>query len=459
VKNLVLKYCSLLLIAFLFSCSSKKDRLKIEINKDNIVLATEYSFNQFNIYSNDAFSKFIKDLIYTPIFHYNEQTENVDSYLIQSREWIHSGELHLKINTKRVFHDNPAFTLEKGRNINSEDVAHSIQLFQEYSVYPEVRNFLGNIEWMTFKDNATLRIFFRRGVDTTSFMKELALLEIPLIPKEISIFKSPKSLCGTNLYAVDDYTSDQLRLKAFRSHPKYKQLESGFSKLPRNYLLNFGVSPSQQFQQFENDEIDGVFTKDVAHFSKNLMHLQEKPEHVFVRKSDRITFLTFDFERPFSSDERNINLLKFCCNPEDFNAQFGKNQLLTYYSPYELGNFTGFSLKKVNIYFDHIADDYRNYITKNLRKKGVKAVATPAKDADIFLSNWAFPSVESQALNNWTKERVADEGIFIAPDETKETVLKSYQSVNYIVFNAKIRFINENFSSRNDFLSIFKTEN
>ncbi|MBN9294533.1 MAG: hypothetical protein J0G96_11195 [Flavobacteriia bacterium] len=458
-KSWVLKYNLFILMGFvLFSCSEAAKNPFLKSEQNTISIASECRLEAFDFYSNDAFSKLIKDLVCDPVFYYDENSGQVKSAVISSYRWVHESEIALKVNTAKVFHDSPVFRLDKGRYLSAGDIAHSIRLFAKNSKYPQVKAFLSTFQKLTPAGDDELIISLEKNVSENDFLRELAAIELFVVPKELKKIEELKDLIGTALYSVSAVSREQVHLKVFKNHALFKQKGNGDFSYPNAYRLNLNIPKNKLLHLFTSGQVDGIFTSDISEAAKKFKADDYFSESFFVRKEDEITVLAINFEKSFTSSYPNIEFIKAMVNPEKHNQSRCQNQLIHYYSLYDLENYDAHTITSLDMYFDNVNQEFESFVRKNFA--GHKINLSSGTDfPDVLIYRLMLPSVFREQTDKYILQYYASKGFINDEKISKEANIKLFSPAKYLLFNEKIKFLNGNFDTRNDFSCIFKVDN
>lgn len=442
----------------LFSCSEAPKNPFFKSEQNTISIASECRLEAFDFYSNDAFSKLIKDLVCDPIFYYDENSGQVRSAVISSYRWVHESEIALKVNTGKVFHDSPVFRLDKGKYLSAGDIAHSIRLFSKNSKYPQVKAFLSTFQKLTITGDNELIISLEKNVSENDFLKELAAIELFVVPKELKKIEKAGHLIGTALYSVSDVSKEQMHLKVFKNHALFKQKGSGNFSYPSAYHLSLNIPKSRLLHLFTSGQIDGIFTSDISEEAKRFRTDGYFSESFFVRKEDEITVLGINFEKSFTSSYPNIEFIKAIVNPEKYNQNKCQNQLTHYYSLYDLENYDAHTITSLDMCFDNVNSEFESFVRKNFADYKI-LLNTDPDFPDVLIYRLVLPSALKEQTDKYILHYYASRGFINDETISKEANIKLFSPVKYLLFNEKIKFLNGNFDTRNDFSCIFKVDN
>lgn len=454
-KNWVLKFSiGFLLVTFIASCNNRNENGIDLPNKNNIIIASEESLEAIHFYSNDAFSKMVKDLIFDPLFYYDELNKKIQSRFIHQVQWIHESEVVLHLNNGIFFHDNAAFKLEKGRSVTSKDLAHSISIVAKNTPYPSVQSFLANIDKLNSSETDQLVISLRKNVNAVAFIEELSAIEIPIVPEEIIDFSQLKNFVGTNCYSFEQIHENYLTFSVFKNHELYKR-QNNLSPL---IILATEIPYAKQLQLFETKQIDGIFTKNQQLLTANIDKISQSKPKLFPRKQDRLTVALLNFEKSFSANYQNIDFILHCFDPEKYVIKQKNNQWTSFYSNWDLNPKPIPNFQQLSIDFKLEDRDYENYIRDNFKKNGIQLIDTNSS-VDIIIYTLKTPSNWIKSLEQDLLFYFVDFGNNYNKALAKESSVLLTQEMYYFIFSEKIQFLNEQFDTRNDFSTIFKRDN
>lgn len=453
-KNWVLKYSFLLITVFVIqACSSTDNGEALATNKNTVLVYTNSDLEDFQFYSNASFSTFIKELICEPIFYYDSVKEDLHSEIIQSFKWIHDSEIELELKKDVPFQFGNQ-QLYKKRNVAPKDIIHSINLYLQNNPYDLTDDFLKNISQMTEKKGNSLVISLHKSVHPALFLAELAALKIPVIPTEVKEISHPKDLIGTGLYSMSEVRSNQIIVRAFKEHKKYKQAKNNSIDLPDNYILHLGYSVPEIQEIMLAASFDMILIDDISFIPTNFEKFKPSIKNLFIRQEDRIHLAALNLEQPFTSEYKNIEFIKKMISPEDFSKRQYNNQLNTFYSKYELESTDEFFFNSISLSFKNCDPLYEDFVRNSFRNKGIEINDTPPIDLLIYQLN--TPTFHDVILRKYIYDFYSSNGFIDNPDIAKEANIKLFYPVSYLIVNRKIHFLNDRFEFLNDFSTIFK---
>ncbi len=455
-KNWGFKYrWSIILLLLIASCSDSKNSSFLESDNNVISIATDENLKSFNFYSNNVFSKFIKDLVCEPIFYYNTTTKKATSTIISSYKWVHESEIELTVLPTVYFQNNQRHQLYKERKLTPKDIAHSILLQKENASYREVRKFLETFEKITQKGKDVLVISLKKSVDPQAFLLEFASIEIPVVPIEVEKISSLKDVVGNGLYSLDFIAENQIRLKLFKRHTKIKALENKSIILPKGYLINLDVPHNKQFQLLKDKSVDGIITSSISVFMNKINQLKNTFGNMIIRQEDELHIAAFNFEKSFTSNYSNIEYIKKLIDPTAYNQVYCNNQLNTFYSIYDLEDVSGNTISSLTVNFECDAK-FKNYVLTKFNKKNINLQQTDTPDLSIY--KLITPTNNSHMINQYIYRKYISLGFINNEKVAKEASIKLFQPIKYILFNRNIKFRNDSFETRNDFSTVYKYE-
>lgn len=460
-KNWVLRYSLYLILSgVIASCTHSTKSVLTQNNKGNtdvISIATDAKLDAFDFYSNDAFSKFIKDLVCEPICYYDPTYKEIKSKLIANFRWVHESELELTINPNVFFQSSSRLAAYQSRKVLSEDIVHSIKILRKNTKYQQVKEFLSTFEKMTIKSPKQVVISLKKSVNAQEFMMELACLEVAIIPHEVKSVSSIKALIGTGIYTVESASNRQIILKVFKNHSSFKEQKEGkIITLPERYLIQLDKTNSEAYTLWKKGSVDGVFLSDISAFTQDEELQESLVESFFVRPEDNISLVAFNYESEFSTAFQNIENIKRMINPEDFNAIYRNNQLYQYYSKYDIDIYDRL-FNTISIDFDNCDTDFLNYTVNTLKMENVINVQKE-EQVDVLVYRLYTPTIQEQMLDKYIYNYYVAQGFVDNKQIAKEANIKLFRPVKYLLFGPQIKFVNTEFDNRNDFLSVFKTE-
>lgn len=453
-KNWDFKYkWSIFLLLLIVSCSDSKDNSFLESDSNVISIATDENLMSFDFYSNNVFSKFIKDLICEPIFYLNPTSNKVTSSVIASYKWIHESEIELIIQPAVYFHNNPKYKLYKERNITPEDIIHSILLQKKNSIYPEVREFLETFDKLTPKDKSSLIISLNKSVDPHDFLLEFASIEIPVISSDVEQVNSLNDVVGNGLYSLDVVSENQIRLKLFKGYAKIKSFSFENKELPRGYIINLGVSNTNQLKFFKEESVDGVLTSSVSLFSKSVDQMKHTIGSLIIRKEDELHIAAFNFEQSLTANYSNIEYIKKLIDPTEYNQVYFNNQMNAFYTIYDVDDYQANTVSTLTIGFD-CDSKFKNYVLTKFYDKDIhiQQDGTP----DLIIYKLMTPTNNIQIINYYIYKMYISKGLINDEKVAREASVKLFQPVKYLLFNRQVKFRNDAFETRNDFSVLFK---
>jgi hypothetical protein len=451
VKNWGIKYCFFfLLFGILASCTNSTNRSFLKSNNSEILsIATDAQLADFDFYSNDAFSKFVKDLALESICYYDPVFKEVKSNVITQFRWIRENELELTVNTNILFHATRIGNSYKERKLSPKDVIRSIQLQQKNSKYSQVKTFLSSFERMSIKEKNIVVINLNTSVNPRDFLLELATCEIPVVTFETT---KPmlSTLIGTGLYAINSVNERQITFNLFKNHLFSKANKTTFS-LPEIYLVKLHESEETISKMLLVKNIDAAFISDINSFVHNTNFIEE----LFIRNEDNIHLAALNYERPFSNNYNDIEVLKKLINPEGFNAIYFNNQLVSYYSPYDIEEVDSISTKSLVVAFDKCDTNFVRYVKSNLKKASVQLLESDVNQ-DVIFYQLQTPTLNEDILNKYVFDYYASKHFIQDKKVSRDANVKLFHPVKYLFFTKRVKFFNTNFENRNDFSTVFK---
>lgn len=440
-----------MILLFLFnSCNNLSWEAK-KSKSDTVFWATDYTLSNVDIYSNNSFSSFIKDFIFDPIFYYDDEFKEVKSSIISNIQWKNEREVILTVNTKYVFHNSNYFSKRKGRFIQASDISHSIELFRKHSKYLQVKDFLSHFKFKTIDKNQQLSISFDKNIQPEEVLFQLSQLRIPLVPEEIKEIQKITDFVGTGIYTLDHIDDDFIYFSLFKNHPSLSTSKA--NNLPEKHIIRFGLTKENIYQEYSQGVIDAVITNDIERFTHQVEHGNSLQSSLFIRKEDFIHYLFFNPKEgnddSFEKKEYILGLL----NPDDYNQNYHGNQLITYYSLPELTYDINKDFDTLSILLRQKDKEYTDYVLSNSRNLNISIdSATESPDAIVL----TIPTASNN--EKYLTQIITEEynNIFhTSYDFSKGLSQKLYQSATYILTKNHIRMINENFTNRNDFSTLY----
>lgn len=451
VKNWGSPYKQFILLFFILSSCGWMKKDSKESRNDSIFWATDLSVKDIHLYSNDCFSQFIKDLVFEPICFYNLSTQQIQSSIVKEFRWVNDNELLIVLNENKFFHNSDVFSKGRGRQVTAGDLLHSLKQFQKYSKYQQTRSFLSNIKFKRGKQNNQLLLLIQPPLLPETFLQRLAVLKIPIIPSEINHFHSLHNFIGTGIYTIDNANSNFISLSIFKNHLSY--ITNKKRPFPERHLIQLSVPIVNITEELRSGKTDGVFTENITEFA-NAFQINKLPiTHLFVRKEDEITCMAIRPAYAHNESSQLMNQLKKIVNPEEFNADLNKNQLISYYSNHELTTSDLSTLPHLFIAFENINEFYLNYVLSNIYENKLP-IDINESQPDVIIYQHETPSNREEFLTSSLRQKYTE--LFGSTPERLDLVnQKIYQKAKYILLNKRVQMRNENFRTRNDFSSFY----
>lgn len=446
---------SLAFLLVVTSCSNSDKKLWVKGSSDLVTIATDTDNSDFSFYENDAFSKFIKDLMCDPICYYDNTSKKVISNLISQFKWVHESEIELVVNTEVFFQNSEKLKIYQGQKLSAQDIIHSILLQRENTIYPQEKEFLTTFTKIRQKGKNAVVISLKKSVNPNDFLKEFASLEIPVISHLIKKVSSVKDVIGTGMYYLEGDTEEQLVFKLFKGHYSFlKNKKEVDFYYPSAYLIRLKTSPEEINKLFSKKSIDGAFLSEITEITNSAG--KSLVETMFVRPEGSIHVAGFNFESSISTVSQNIEYLKKLINPEQYNNLYQKGLLNHYYSYYDIELEEKPIISTINITFDNCNESYKKYALWKLNREKIK-VNENDSISDLMIYNLKIPSLNEELVDRYIFQYYTSKGFINNEQVSKEANVKLFTPVKYLVFNDRIKFLNENFEQRNDFLAIFKS--